>query len=231
MKKLGIIGGVGPESTISYYSGIVHGVRKKLNRPFFPPLVIESLSCFEVIRMSFQNDREGLTEYLSAGIRNLAAAGADIGALACNTGHMVFDEIQKQSPIPLVSIVETTCLEAKQRNLKKAGLLGTTAVMEGNYFKTPFLREGIDVVIPSEASRDYIADRILNELEFGIFSEETSHRFIEIIEKMAEKEKIEAVILGCTELPLLFDNQKLPVPVLDTMQLHIQALINTILDE
>ena len=96
MKKLGLIGGVGPESTIPYYRGIIYGVQKELNNPFFPPLVIESLSSFEVIRMSSQKDREGLTKYLLKGIQNLAAAGAEVGALACNTGHMVFNELQKQ---------------------------------------------------------------------------------------------------------------------------------------
>lgn len=230
MKKLGLIGGVGPEATITYYREIIYGVQKRLNKPFFPPLVIESLSCFEVIRMSSQNDRESLTEYLLSGIRNLAAAGADIGALACNTGHMVFNELQKQSPIPLISIVETTCLEAKQQNFKKVGLIGTISTMEDNYFKNPFLEAGIDVVIPATTDRIYIANCILNELELGIVKEKTVRQFMRITEKMIEEQNIEAVILGCTELPLLFKDKKVSVPVLDTMQLHIQALVNIILE-
>ena len=85
-----MLGGVGPESTIPYYRGIIYGVQKKVGRPYFPPLTIESLSTFEVIRMSFHVLLEELTGYLLAGVRNLEAAGADFGALACNTGHMVF---------------------------------------------------------------------------------------------------------------------------------------------
>ncbi|MDO4922310.1 MAG: amino acid racemase [Phascolarctobacterium sp.] len=231
MKKLGLIGGVGPEATVPYYLGIVYGVQKKLNKPFFPPLVIESLSCFEVIRMSSQNDKEGLTNYLLAGIRNLAAAGADVGALACNTGHMVFQELQRLSPIPLVSIVETTRAETQRQNFKKVGLLGTSATMESDYFTKSFTDSGIKIVIPKAKDRDYIADRILNELELGIVKEETGDQFIHIAEEMAQEEKIEALILGCTELPLLFQNKTLSVPVLDTMQLHIQALVNKILEE
>lgn len=230
MKKLGLIGGVGPEATIPYYKGIVYGVQKRLNKAFFPPLVIESLSSFEVIRMSSQNDRDGLTEYLLGGIRNLYAAGAEVGALACNTGHIVFNELKKQSPIPLVSIVETTCLEAKQQNFKKVGLLGTIPTMEDNYFKKPFLGAGIDVVIPSTTDRIYIANCILNELELGIVKEKTVRQFMHITEKMIKEQNIEAVILGCTELPLLFKDKKVSVPVLDTMQLHIQALVNIILE-
>ena len=230
MKKLGLIGGVGPEATIPYYHGIVYGVQKKMNQPYFPPLVIESLSCFEVIRMSSENDRKGLTEYLLAGIRNLAAAGAEVGALACNTGHMVFDELQKQSPIPLVSIVETACAEAKRQGFKKVGLFGTAATMEDDYFKTPFQKAGIAVTVPEAADRAYIADHILNELELGIVKEETAKAFIEIAEKMVREQGIEALVLGCTELPLLFNGRTLSIPTLDTMQLHIQALVNTVFE-
>lgn len=85
--------------------------------------------------MSSEGDTEGLTAYLLAGIRNLAAAGAEVGALACNTGHLVFDELQKTSPIPLVSIVEATCAEAVRRGYKKVGLIGTSATMEADFFK------------------------------------------------------------------------------------------------
>lgn len=228
MKKLGLIGGVGPESTIPYYRGIIYGVQKELNNPFFPPLVIESLSSFEVIRMSSQKDREGLTKYLLKGIQNLAAAGAEVGALACNTGHMVFNELQKQSPIPLVSIVETACTEAKRQGLKKIGLLGTAATMEDNYFKISFEKAGIEIKIPKQTERDYIADHILSELELGIVKEETVNHFVE---EMSKIQNIDAVILGCTELPLIFEGRNLSIPSLDTMQLHIQALIQAILEE
>lgn len=230
MKKLGLIGGVGPEATVPYYRGIVYGVQQRLNKPFFPPLVIESLSCFEVIRMSSQNDREGLAQYLLNGVNNLAAAGAQVGALACNTGHMVFDELQKRSPIPLVSIVETTCAEARRQNFTRVGILGTAATMEDDYFKTPFLQAGIDVAVPPASARKYIADAILNELELGVVKETTARRFLEIVADMAREQNIAAVILGCTELPLLFNGRKVSVPVLDTMQLHIEKLVDVILE-
>ena len=133
--------------------------------------------------------------------------------------------MQKQSPIPLVSIVETACAEAKRQGLKKIGLLGTAATMEGNYFKIPFEEAGIEIKIPEQAERDYIADHILNELE------ETASHFVEIVEEMSKIQNIDAVILGCTELPLIFEGRNLSIPSLDTMQLHIQALIKTILEE
>ncbi|MGN0954302.1 aspartate/glutamate racemase family protein [Dialister sp.] len=117
MKKLGLIGGVGPEFTILYYRGIVNGVMNRAGKPLLPPLTIESLNCFEVKRMSSMGDTEGLTDYLLSGILNLAAAGAEIGALTCNTDRLVFYDLPKRSPIPLISIVETACTEAKRCGL------------------------------------------------------------------------------------------------------------------
>lgn len=228
MKKLGLIGGVGPESTLSYYKGILDGVQKKMGTSYLPPLTIESLSCFEVIRMSSQNDTAGLTDYLLSGIRNLAAAAAEIGALSCNTGHLVFEQLQELSPIPLISIVEITCAEAHQCGYRKVGLIGTKATMENDFFKKPFYRNGIEVIVPGIAEQNDIADRILHELELGIVTNETIFRFKEIAESMIATKKINALILGCTELPLVFDQIKTAVPVLDTMQLHINALVQAI---
>lgn len=205
MKKLGLIGGVGPESTIPYYKGILYGVKARKGAPYLPPLTIESLSCYEVIRMSSEGDTEGLTAYLLAGIRNLAAAGAEVGALACNTGHMVFDTLQKVSPIPLVSIVNVTCAEAVRQGYQRVGLLGTAVTMEGDFFKMPFREAGIEVVVPGAEERAYIADHIVNELEVGIVNEDTATRILKIAERMAAEQQIEAIILECTELPLLFE--------------------------
>lgn len=230
MKKLGLIGGVGPESTIPYYRDIVNGVKDRVGKPFLPPLTIESLSCFEVIRMSSEGDTAGLTGYLLAGIRNLAAAGAEVGALACNTGHLVFDELQKASPIPLVSIVEATCAEAVRCGYRKIGLMGTSATMEMDFFKEPFRSAGIEVVTPDAEERAYIAGQILNELEMGIVSNQTAMHILKIMERMAAEDQIEAIVLGCTELPLLFKERSTPVPLLDTMQIHIKALIDTIME-
>lgn len=139
MKKLGLIGGLGPESAIVYYQNIVYGVQKQIGEPIFPPLTIESLSSFEVIRMSSEEKTEDLTAYLPAGVRRLAAAGADFGALACNTGHMVFERLQAESPIPLISIIDATCQEAKRLSFTWLGLLGTQATMNGTFFKQSFI--------------------------------------------------------------------------------------------
>lgn len=222
---------MGPESTIPYYRGIIYGVQKKVGRPYFPPLTIESLSTFEVLRMSSQGLREELTGYLLAGVRNLEAAGADFGALACNTGHMVFKESQTQSSIPLVSIVDVTCAEAQRQSFTKLGLLGTAATMDGVFFKRPFERAGMEIATPSDAEKEWIEQKITDELEFGIVKPETVSEFQKIVKRMMERNGIQAVILGCTELPMLFTDAALPVPVLDTMQIHIAVLVEKIMED
>ncbi len=108
MRKLGLIGGCGPESTVPYYLGIVNGVRECVGEPFFPNMTIESLSCFDVMRMADAGERDALADYFMTGIDALVAAGCEVAALGCNTGHLVFDELRQRSPIPLVSIVEAT---------------------------------------------------------------------------------------------------------------------------
>ena len=231
MKKLGLIGGVGPESTIPYYHDIVYGVQKALDKPYFPPLTVESMDTFTVLRLSAAGDRQGLADYLLGGIRSLAGAGAEFAAIASNTAHMVFDEVQALSPIPLVSILEATCREAQRRGLTRLGVLGTYATMEGDFFQKPFARAGIACVMPRCDERRYVAQHISDELELGVVRGETLDAFLSIIDRMIAEDHIQAVVLGCTELPILFQGATLPIPVLDTMRIHIDTLVREILSK
>jgi aspartate racemase len=229
VKKLGLIGGTGPESTIPYYRDIVFGVKERVGEPYFPNLCIESLSVFEVFNFCKTKDYEGLTSYLAKGIENLAAAGADVAALTGNTPHIVFEELEKRTSIPIISSIQSTCAEVQKRNYTKIGLLGTITTMKEDFFIKPFEQANISVIVPNEIEMDYIGEKIETELEMGIVNEETRTQFFSIIQRMVKESEIEAVVLGCTEIPLLFKNQNLPVVCLDTMQIHIQTLIDYIL--
>ena len=229
MKKLGLVGGMGPESTIPYYHDIVYGVQEALGRSTFPELSIESVNVFEVLQLCGEHKYDELTEYLMVAINNLAKSGADFAALSANTPHIVFDRLKEQSPIPLISIVEATCEEAKRRELKKIGLLGTIFTMKGEFFKAPFVKNGIQVVVPSESEMELVNEKISSELELGIVKEETLLSFQKIIARMKAEEGIEAIVLGCTELPLLLNDEVSDVPCLDTMQIHIDSIIKAIL--
>lgn len=229
MKKLGLVGGLGPESTITYYHDIVYGVQNATGKQFFPNLTVESISVFELLELCSKGKYDEVVDYLMSAIKALANAGAEFAALSANTPHIVFDRLQTLSPIPLLSIVEAVKNEAVRCNYEKIGLLGTIFTMREDFFKTPFVEAGIKVVVPTEAEMDYINTKISQELELGIIKNDTLEQFKTIISRMRDEEGIEAIVLGCTELPLLLNSKVSPVTCLDTMKIHINAIIDAIL--
>ncbi len=228
MKKLGLVGGMGPESTIPYYHDIVYGVQEKVGKDFFPNLTIESVNVFEVLQFCKEENYDELTLYLMRAINNLIKSGADFVALSANTPHIVFDRLKMKSSVPLVSIIEATRDEAIRLNMKRIGLLGTIFTMTGEFFKKPFESSDIEIVVPTKAEMEFVNHKIATELELGIVKEDTLESFQTIIERMKKEDGIEAIILGCTELPLLLNDEVSPVPCLDTMKIHIQTLVDMI---
>lgn len=228
--KLGLIGGTGPVSTMPYYLGVVYGVQEKVDPRFFPNLTIESVNVFHILDMCRDGKFDELTDYLLEAVNNLVRAGAEIVALTANTSHIVYDALQEKSPVPIVSIIESTCREAQRRGYTKVGLLGTMFTMTGHFYRKPFAEAGIDLVTPDTADMEYVDRKISEELEYNIVKEETLRRFQEIITNMRERDGIEAVILGCTELPILLNDTNTPVPCLDTVHIHIKDLVSAVLD-
>jgi aspartate racemase len=226
LKKLGLIGGIGPESTVAYYRQIVYGVQQRYGLQTLPPLMIESLSAFQVFAYCREQRFDDLTQYILNGIVNLVAGGAQLAALTGNTPNIVLDRVRKSSPIPIVSAIEASCNAAKQSGVKRIGLLGTVFTMTNQFFKTPFEQQGITVSVPNASQIAYIQAKIESELEHGIIVDETRQAFIEIIQDMQKHGQIEQIILGCTELPLLLSSATSPIPCLDTMQVHVGALID-----
>lgn len=230
MKKLGLVGGMGPESTIPYYHDIVYGVHEKLGGDVFPELTIESVNIFKMLEYFKQEDYDGLTGYLMNAVNHLIQGGADLVALSANTPHIVFDRLQELSAVPLVSIIEATRDEAVRIGYQKIGLLGTIFTMKGDFFRKPFEESGIEIITPTDEEMAYLNQKIISELELGIVKEDTLRDFQKVIRRMQEENGIEAIILGCTELPLLLSDETSPVPCLDTMKIHIQTLVEKILE-
>lgn len=202
MKKLGLIGGTSPESTAIYYREINRLIYEKTNGKAFPELTIESLNLNRVLTYCREERYAELTDYLLAAIQHLASCGAEFAALTANTLHLVFDDLAKRSPIPLVSIVDTVCEETVWRGFTRIGLLGTVFTMKEAFFKRPFLERGIQIITPTDSKMEWIHDRIIHELELGIVRDETTQGLLDRIDAMQKRDGIEAVILGCTELPL-----------------------------
>ena len=247
LKKLGLIGGTGPESTIMYYRQLAYGVKDRLDAECFPPLVIESLSVFEVLRFCEQRDYAGLAEYILRGVGVLAAAGAEFATLTGITPHIVFDEVASKAPIPLVSIIGAACAHAKSQGFERLALLATLPTMRGEFFQKPFKREGIEVLLPSTAEQDFIGGKIKSEIEHGTIKPATKAAFVQIARRLVLQEGAQAVVLGCTELPLLFGAAQnlgefdengsdlknevkgsVNAPLIDVVRVHINELINMI---
>ncbi len=230
MKTAGIIGGIGPESTIEYYRAIVATYRERKQDGSYPSVFINSIDLNKLLGLVEADELAQVTRYLLAEIQKLAKAGADCGLLAANTPHIVFDELRSRSPIPLISIVEAACDAAKALGLKRLGLFGTQFTMQARFYPDVFSKEGITLVIPQRDEQAYIHDRYVNELLKGIFLPETHERLLQIVDRLIERENIQGLILGGTELPLLLrEPTHHGIPFLDTTQIHVQALVAELL--
>jgi aspartate racemase len=227
MKTLGIIGGLGPESTVDYYRLIIAAYREQKRDGSYPAIIINSIDLNKARDLVTANALADLTEYLVTEVQRVARAGADFGLLAANTPHIVFDDIRRQSPIPLISIVEATCEAAKALGLKRLGLLGTRFTMQGRFFLDVFAREGMSLVVPAADEQAYVHDKYMSELINGIFLAETRERLLRIVDRLKEQEGIEGVILGGTELPLLLRDAAASrhIAFLDTTEIHVRAAV------
>jgi len=230
MKLIGIVGGIGPESTIDYYRLFISTYRERRPDGGYPPVVINSIDLAKALKLVSSNDLAGLAAYMLEEIRRLARAGATHGLLSSNTPHIVFDDIRRTSPIPLISIVETACRATAERRLKRVGLFGTRFTMQGGFYQRVFAREGIEVAIPESGDQEFIHDTYLNELVNGVVLAATRERYIAIARRMKREQGIEALILGGTELPLLLrDAIGIGMMLLDTARLHVEAAVSEFL--
>ncbi len=230
MKTLGIVGGLGPESTIDYYRFILAGYRER--RPASSPaILINSLDVDYGIALLDGNRITELEDYLVASVERLARAGADFALMAANTPHLVFDPVQRRSPIPLLSIVEATRDEAQRLGLTRLALLGTGFTMRGRFYPEVFARAGIELVVPSQEEQTFIHDKYINELLKNIFLPATRDALLAILQAIKKRERIEGVILAGTELPLILREvaDRVGLPLLDTTKIHVERAVSELL--
>jgi len=228
----GIIGGIGPESTVDYYRLILSRYAERRPGGNAPSVLIDSIDLKRIVDAITAGDLPAVTDYLLRELERLAAAGATFGLLAANTPHVVFDDLAAASPLPLISIVEETCRAAKSHGWKNVGLFGTRFTMDGVFYPAVFSREGIRLSVPPPDERAYIHEKYMGELILGVFLPETRERLVSIAADLAKREGIEALILGGTELPLILRGDHVGgVPVLDTTRIHVEAVVDALLSE
>ena len=195
-----------------------------------PDISIESVNFRKAWEYVSAGQYDELTEYLSEKVECIKSSGAEIMALTAVTMHIVYDRVVQKTGASLISIPKVVCDEAVARGLETVGLLGTIFTMEQDYMKKDFQDAGVKVVIPQKQERDLIAKRILEELELGIVKESTLKEFTAIIERMKTENGIEAVVLGCTELPLLLNSDNCPVRCLDSVDIHLNKLVELVVN-
>jgi aspartate racemase len=210
MKTIGIIGGLGPESTIEYYRSIITSYSERIQDGSYPSIIINSIDLKKVLDLVSANELAELADYL----------------VASNTPHIVFDEVRRRSPIRLISIVEATCEAAKALGMKKLGLFGARFTMQGRFYPDVFSREGIALAVPDERDQAYIHHVYLNELVKGIIRSETREQLLTIVDRLKERDHIQGLILGGTELSLILQEPTVrDIPVLDTTRIHAKAIV------
>jgi aspartate racemase len=228
MKTIGIIGGIGPESTIEYYRSIVAAYAERVPDGSYPPIIINSVDLKKLLDFLAANELAKMSEFLVNEIHRLARAGAECGLIAANSPHVVFDDVRRRSPIPLISIVEATCEAARVLGLRKLGLFGARFTMQGRFYPDVFSRDGIVLAVPDAHDQDYIHHIYFHELVKGTVLPETRERLLAIVDRLKERDGIQGLILGGTELSLILRDPIVgDIPVLDTTKIHAMAIVAT----
>ena len=229
VKKVGLVGGIGPESTLDYYKGINGGYRARMGGGDNPPLIIDSLNLAEMYDLAANKQWPAFTDRLVGSVKNLVAGGAEFAAMAANTAHIVFEAVQRQSPIPLISIVEETCKAAQLQKCKSVVIFGTAFTMSSGLYTNAFAAYGIEASVPTAEEQATIHGIIFPHLQEGIVLPDEKCTMLQIANRMIAERQADALILGCTELPLIIKEQDLDVLVLDTTQIHIDAIVDYLL--
>ena len=227
-KKIGIIGGLSPESTVSYYLHITRSFVERFGTYSYPEILIYSVNLENYHQWRAANRWDLITHDMITVAEKLHAAGADFGLIATNTMHKVFDAVQESVDLPLLHLIDATIDSIKAKNISTVGLLGTQYTMTDGFYTDKLNRNGLATIVPETEDQEIIHRIIVEELVRGTFLERSKQQYLSIIEKM-KKSGAKGIILGCTEIPLLINQGHCDVPVFDTAVIHAEAALNAAL--
>jgi aspartate racemase len=226
MKIIGLVGGISWSSTIDYYRFINEEVNKHMGGLQFAECIIYSVNFDEFLRFNAAYNWDGTFELLANAASQLKIAGAEVLLLGANTAHILADRVREHTELPLIDIRVATAHAIKAKGMSKVGLLGTRYTMEMDFYKKKLSDYHIEAIIPeNQADRDFIEETLLHELGKGILVNETKAAYISIADQLIAR-GAEAIVLGCTEIPLLLKQEDIPVPVFNTTAIHAQAAVN-----
>lgn len=223
MKTIGLIGGTGWVSTHEYYKIINEKVNEKLGGLQFPRIILYSINYGEIYACNKKSDREGVYQIIKKGAGTLQKAGVDFLALCANTIHFTYDRLTSEITLPFVHIADATGKAIQQKGLRKVALLGTRETMEMDFYKQRLAKMGIEVITPKKPDREFIHTSIMEELLKEKFLPGTKAGFISILEKL-KANGAEGMVLGCTEIPLLVNQNDFDMPLFSTLEVHAKAI-------
>lgn len=224
MKKIGLIGGIGPASTVEYYLKLIEKCRTEQGETVYPDIVIDSVNMTRHDEVIESRDYDMLSEYILASLGNLKAAGAEVAAITANTEHIIWDEICERFPLPVVSIVDASVNEAIRMGYEKVLVFGTAFTLKSGLYDNALRKHSITPVIPAERDTELIGNLIYPNLENGVVVPEDRQQLIDLAEKYIVKTNADALLLGCTELPLAIRPGDVSVPVMDTTEIHVNEI-------
>ena len=230
MKKIGLVGGIGPASTVEYYLEIIKRYRMYYGENSYPEIAIDSVNMQLHDQAFIAKDYDRLCEYLLRSLSNLKAAGAKIAAITANSEHIVWNMICDRLPIPVISIVDATVREIARMNFTRVLVFGTSFTLNNGLYENALRQHGITPIIPSDHDKKIIGDLIYPNLENGIVIPNDKQKLIEIAETYIAAEKVDSLLLGCTELPLAIKACDVSVPILDTTKIHINEICQSTFD-
>jgi len=223
-KRIGILGGMSPESTVAYYEYITRTYTQRYGDYGYPEVLIYSVSFQPYVDWPNQDRWDLVADGLSQAAQKLVAAGADLILIATNTMHLVFDEVQARVEVPMLSLLDATAEAILARGFHTVGLLGTRFTMEKGFYQDALARQGISTLVPDADDREYVHRVIYDELVAGKIRDESRAGYVAVIRKLAER-GAGGIILGCTEIPLLVDEASAGIPLFDTTQIHAEAAL------
>lgn len=224
MKKMGLVGGLGPASTVDYYLGLIKRCHDEQGMDVYPEIVIDSVNMSEHIEALGKGDYDTVCELLIKSINNLKAAGAEIGAITANTEHIVWDMVCEKFSLPVISILDAVVDEIKRHGYQRVLVFGTEFTMKSGMYENIFWNNNIEPIVPNEEDIITIGKLIYPNLENGIVIPEDRKKMIELAEKYIAEEKADAMLLGCTEIPLAIKPGDVSVPTLNSTEIHIKAI-------
>ncbi len=230
MKTIGLIGGTTWVSTADYYRLFNQKVNKALGKNHSAKIILYSVDFEDVMIFKAEGRDDALKKMILEAANTLTYGGAECLLLGANTMHMMAEFIQERISIPLIHIGEETGKVIAGKGLKKAGLLGTKVTMEKAFYRDKLAGFNIETIVPNESDREFINQSIFSEFSKEIFTDKTRAKYTSIIEGLKQK-GAEGIILGCTEIPFLLNQDDFDIPLFNTTEIHAEAAVKFALEE